>query len=152
MTTRRLAALMLASWLGMAPVAGAHVPATTYTTPGHEAALAVLASVTSLVYFPAKVGMAAIGLVGGGLAGVLSGGDTRAAYAIWVPLAGGDYLVRPSHVDGVRPFAVFGTVYDDTPSRYDSDGSVIYDALYDYEALEAEVEEAEAEAAPAVRD
>ena len=150
MTTRRLAALTLASWLGMAPLAGAHVPGTTYTTPGHEAALAVGAALTSLVYFPAKVGMAAIGLVGGGLAGVLSGGDTRAAYAIWVPLAGGDYLVRPSHMDGVRPFAVFGTVYDDTPSRYDSDGSIIYDALYDYDVLEAEAE-AEAEEAETLR-
>jgi hypothetical protein len=93
--------------------------------------MAVLAALSSVVYFPAKLGVAAVGLVGGGLAGVLTGGDARAAYAVWVPLAGGDYLIRPAHVDGVRPLAVFGTQYDDTPSRYDADGSMIYDALYE---------------------
>ena len=129
-TFRALAACALALALWMPPVADAHVPGTSYTTPGHELALATAASLSSLVYFPAKMAMAAVGMLGGGLAGVLTGGDTRAAYAVWVPLVGGDYLVRPAHVDGVQPLEVFGTHYDDEPSPYREDGSMIYDALY----------------------
>lgn len=130
MTTRWMAGLGLAACLGLAPAAGAHVPGTTRTTPGHEAALSIAAAMANLVYTPAKVGVAVAGLVGGAVAGLLSGGDVRAAYALWVPLAGGDYMIRPAHVDGVRPLAFFGSDYDDTPSRYDADGSVIYRALY----------------------
>lgn len=132
---RFLASIGLALSVATVPVAEAHVAGATYSTPGHEAALAVVASLSSLVYLPAKVGMATVGLIGGGLVGVLTGGDVRAAYGIWVPTAGGDYLVRAAHIDGTRPLEFFGTTYDDEPSRYDSDGSVIYDALYDYEPL-----------------
>jgi len=130
MTTRRIAALVVTLALSVVPVAGAHVPGTTRTTPAHEAGLAVAASLSSLVYLPMKLAMAGLGIVGGGLTGVLTGGDTRATYAVLVPLTGGDYLVRSAHIDGARPFEVFGTHYDDEPSPYDSDGSIIYDSLY----------------------
>ena len=130
MTTRRIEAFVLALALSAAAVASAHVPGTTRTTPGHEAGLAVAASVVNLVYFPVKLAMAGVGLVGGGLTGVLTGGDTRATYAILVPLTGGDYVVRSAHIDGARPLEVFGTRYDDEQSRYDADGSIIYDSLY----------------------
>jgi hypothetical protein len=130
MTSRRVAALSLAVLLCVAPVAGAHVPGANHSTPGHEAALAVTAALASLVYFPAKVAMASVGLVSGGLTGLVTGGDTRAEYAVLVPLVGGDYVVRPAHVDGVRPFEVFGTHYDDEPSQRGSDRSIIYDSLY----------------------
>ena len=127
---RRTAALALSCGLLLAPAAGAHVPGTAYSTPGHEAALAVAAALSSIVYLPAKVTIATIGLIGGGLTGVLTGGDTRAAYAVWAPMAGGNYLVRSAHIDGTEPLAFFGTEYLDTPSRRGSGGSMIFDAVY----------------------
>jgi hypothetical protein len=133
MTTRGIAALALAATLLTAPMAGAHVPGTDHSTPGHEASLALIATASSLVYLPAKCLVAGVGLLTGGLVGTLTGGDTRAAYAIWVPTAGGDYVIRPAHIDGTRPLAFFGSTYSDQPSRYRAGGSVIYDSLYDYE-------------------
>lgn len=127
-TTLRGSTLVLA--LAVASVGHAHVPGTGGSTPPHEAALSVAAGLSSIGYFPVKVGMATVGLLGGAIVGVLTGGDTRAAYGLWVPLAGGDYLVRPAHLDGTRALEFFGVRYDDEPSQYDSDGSVIYDALY----------------------
>jgi len=129
--SRRLtttAALVVA--MAMAPGAEAHVPGTSHSTPGHEAALAVAASATNLLYFPAKVGVATAGLLGGAVVGLFTGGDVRAAYAVWVPTAGGDYLVRPAHLDGARPLSFFGGTYPDEPSEHRQDGSFIYESLY----------------------
>lgn len=99
---------------------------------GLEAGSAVSASYLNLVYLPAKLVVAAVGAVAGGVAGVLTGGDQRAAYAIWVPTLGGDYFVRPENMNGGRPLAFFGNDYVDRPSRAGSatDSTYSYDALY----------------------
>jgi hypothetical protein len=114
------------------------VPAFAETTPtppvnqGLEAGNALSASYINIVYTPVKIVVAAVGAVAGGVAGVLSGGDQRAAYALWVPLMGGDYFVRPENLEGARPLAFFGTDYEDTPSQVNvtNDATYAYDALY----------------------
>ena len=124
MRTFVVAALALA--LSALPAA-AHDPA---DNPGLEIGGSIAAMYASLVYTPAKIVVAALGGVGGALAGVLTGGDEGAAYAFWVPLMGGDYFVRPGNFDGSRPLAFFGSDYDDTPSTADAEN----DATYAYEA------------------
>lgn len=130
MTTRSILALLMVAGLCLGRNADAHVRGTTHSTPAHEASLAIGAALSSIVYFPVKVTAAAVGLVGGAIAGLVTGGETRAAYAIWVPMAGGNYVVRPAHLDGTRSFAFFGADYEDRPSLRNQDGSVIYDSLY----------------------
>ena len=71
------------------------------TEPGEELAFSTLAAVCNIVYTPAKVVVAATGLTVGALAGFLSGGDTRSAYAFWVPTAGGSYFLTAALVPGM---------------------------------------------------
>src|SRR5438445_556179 len=54
-----------------------------------ELGLAVGAAAGNLVYLPVKVMVAFGGLALGSLTGALTGGDVRAAYALWVPAASG---------------------------------------------------------------
>ena len=99
---------------------------------GLEAGSSISAMYLNLVYTPAKVVLAVLGAVGGGLAGLLTGGDERAAYAFWVPLMGGDYFVRPENLEGGQPLAFFGSDYPDRPSQVNvtNDATYAYDALY----------------------
>lgn len=130
MKTRRVVALGLVAGLFLGGAAGAHVPGTNESLPEHEASLAIASAFSSVVYLPVKVATAAVGLVSGAVVGIVTGGDTRAAYAVWVPMAGGNYVVRPAHLDGTRSFSFFGSVYEDRPSKHNQDGSIIYDSLY----------------------
>ena len=99
---------------------------------GLEVGSAISASYLNLVYLPAKLVVAALGAVGGGVAAVLTGGDERAAYALWVPTMGGDYFVRPENLNGGRPLAFFGSDYADRPSKAGSstDATYSYDSIY----------------------
>ena len=81
-----------------------------------EFGLAVGAAAGNLVYLPVKVIVAFGGLVLGGLTGALTGGDERAAYAVWVPAASGTYLLTPAHLEGTVPIEFFGSDYVDRPS------------------------------------
>jgi hypothetical protein len=87
-----------------------------------------------LLYTPAKVIVAVGGLTLGGLTGLLTGGDTRSAYAVWVPVATGTYFLTPSHLDGSEPIEFFGTSdYADTPSTSAAaamEAGAIYEAEY----------------------
>jgi hypothetical protein len=99
---------------------------------GADAGLSLAAAAIDIFYTPTKFVLAGLGLMTGGVVGVLTGGDTRAAYSIWVPTAGGDFMVRPGHLDGSERLQFFGTDYSDHPSTMsrESDGSAIYDAAY----------------------
>jgi len=101
-------------------------------TAGEEAGLSIGATTLNFLYLPAKMLVATGGFLLGGLAGVMTGGDTRAAYALWVPTMSGTWLLRPANMEGSEPVKFFGTDYADTPSTYPSkaDGGVVYDALY----------------------
>ena len=101
--------------------------------PAAEAGLALGATALDLVYVPVKSVVAVGGMVLGSVTGLLTGGDTRAAYALWVPTGGGTFILTPSHLDGTRPVEFFGTDYADEPSRSvpDPEGStMLYDWLY----------------------
>ena len=101
-------------------------------SPGQEAGWSLGAMGANLGYFPAKLVVASVGALGGGLAGFLTGGSTRAAYAIWVPTMGGTWLLTPSHLDGSTPVGFFGRDYADTASGVteDPESSRIYSSRY----------------------
>jgi hypothetical protein len=90
------------------------------------------AATANVIYFPAKVVVAAVGGVLGGVTGMVTGGDIRAAYGIWVPTASGTYFVRPAHLDGTLPLEFFGSDYADQPSSVRStEEYVFYEAMYE---------------------
>ena len=70
----------------------------------------------------------------GSLTGALTGGDVRAAYALWVPAASGTYLLTPAHLEGTVPIEFFGSDYADQPSTAATavEGGGIYDIQYQY--------------------
>jgi hypothetical protein len=102
------------------------------TNPGEEIAFSALAALSNILYTPAKVVVAASGLTAGALAGFATGGDTRSAYAFWVPSAGGDFFLTPSMMEGRRPVQFFGDDYADRPSAYERThwGDPPSDAMY----------------------
>ena len=84
-----------------------------------------------LVYTPIKVLTAMVGLPIGAMTGVLTGGDVRSAYAVWVPTASGTYFITPAHLEGTEPVQFFGSDYADRPSASaEADKGGIYDAMY----------------------
>jgi hypothetical protein len=126
---RTIVAVVLSLALGSVP-ALAENPQN--VNQGLEAGAAFSAIYINAVYTPVKVVVAVLGGVGGALAGLLTGGDQRAAYALWVPLMGGDYFVRPENLAGEQPLAFFGSDYQDRPSQANglNDSTYAYDALY----------------------
>ncbi len=102
------------------------------TSPGAELGFATLAAVSNVFYAPAKLTVALVGFVAGGVAGAFDGGDTRAAYAFWVPMMGGSYFLTADMMDGRKPLEFFGSDYADKPSAYDNThyGCAAYDAEY----------------------
>ena len=117
--------LVLAAILQPQPARAAH-------TQAGEAGLALSAAAANLVYVPVKTLVAVGGLGLGAFTGVLTGGDVRAAYALWVPAVGGTFLLTPAHLDGTRPIEFFGSDYTDRPSTNMRDTSIAYRALYMY--------------------
>jgi hypothetical protein len=101
-------------------------------SPGAEAGFALGAAALNLVYLPAKALVAFTGGVAGAFAGLMTGGDVRAAYSIWVPTASGTYFVRPAHLEGTETLEFFGSDYADTPSTVrGTEGYSSYEAMYE---------------------
>jgi len=63
-----------------------------------EAGVGALAALSTLIYGPTKIVYATLGLVFGGIAWGLSGGDHDVMAAVITPAVRGDYVVTPSHV------------------------------------------------------
>lgn len=122
-----IAGILVAGLLGATPAF-----ADENVDPQHEIALAIAASAINVVYVPAKIVVAAGGLALGALGAALTGGDTRTAYAVWVPAASGTYIVRPEHLDGVVPLDFFGRDYADRRSTNTLSGepTMAADAVY----------------------
>ena len=117
--------LVLATTLQARPAGAVH-------TQAGEAGLALGAAAANLIYLPAKTVVAVGGLGLGALTGLFTGGDVRAAYALWVPATGGTFLLTPAHFDGTRSIEFFGSDYPDRPSTNVRDSSIAYRALYMY--------------------
>jgi hypothetical protein len=123
---RLLAAILLTTLVLGRPVQGA---AQDGPYQPDEAGLALAAAGLTLFYLPAKGVIAGCGLLLGGVVGLVTGGDTRSAYAIWVPAAGGSYTITAGNLDGSEPFEFWGSDYADVPSTFATTGA-IYDAQY----------------------
>jgi hypothetical protein len=123
---RVLGILVLATFVLGRPVTGRA------QSQGQEFGLAVGAAAGNLLYFPAKVLVAIGGGALGGLTGLLTGGDVRAAYAVWVPAASGTYLLTPANLEGRVPLEFFGSDYADQPSQAIGSGEAagIYEMEY----------------------
>lgn len=63
-----------------------------------EAGIGMAAALATLVYGPVKIAYATLGLVFGGAAYGLSGGDSEVLHAVVTPAVRGDYVVRPANV------------------------------------------------------
>jgi hypothetical protein len=118
------------SVLVIALVCGRPCPARATHTQAGELGLAVSSAVANVVYVPAKAVVALGGLFVGGLAGFLTGGDQRSAYALWVPAASGTYFLTPAHLEGAEPIEFFGSDYADRPSTAAAEAGGVYEAVY----------------------
>ncbi len=74
-----------------------------------EAGIGAAAALTSLLYGPAKLVYATCGLVFGGIAWGLSGGDSDVANAVLTPSVRGDYVVTPANLRREEPLEFFGS-------------------------------------------
>jgi hypothetical protein len=70
--------------------------------------MGALAALGTLIYGPAKVVYALSGLIFGGLAWGLSGGDSDVLRAVVTPAVRGDYVLTPALLRGERPIEFFG--------------------------------------------
>jgi hypothetical protein len=111
---------------------------------GTEALFAFASAFCNLGYTPAKVLTAAVGAPLGAMAGLLNGGDARAAYAFWVPTMGGTYFLTADMMDGREPVEFFGSDYADRPGTYGRShySMAAYEAMY-VERAEDRVDRAE---------
>ena len=93
-------------------------------TGANEAGLGVASAVASLIYGPVKVVYSLLGVVFGGFAYGLSGGDSNVMAAVATPAIRGDYVITPMHLRGERPIEFFGR----DPGYRDDD--VVLEDLY----------------------
>lgn len=73
-----------------------------------EAGLGALSALATLIYGPVKVIYATSGLIFGGLAWGLSGGDGDVLRAVVTPAVRGDYVITPALLRGERRIEFFG--------------------------------------------
>jgi len=73
-----------------------------------EAGIGVGAAFCSLLYGPVKIVYATLGLVFGGMAWGLSGGDSDVMKAVVTPAVRGDYVVTPAILRGEEPLEFLG--------------------------------------------
>jgi hypothetical protein len=90
------------------PAPGTETKETSYWADGGWGLLAVIATIP---YAPAKVVYAALGTVTGGLAYLLTVGDTDTAQRVWSPSVGGTYVITPAMMRGDEPVLFNGPSY-----------------------------------------
>jgi hypothetical protein len=91
-----------------------------------EAGTGAASAIASLVYGPAKIGYSVLGVVFGGIAWGLSGGDTEVLNAVISPAIRGDYVITPNHIRGDRSIEFIGRRQD-----YRED-TVVFEERQDY--------------------
>ena len=78
------------------------------TSPEGAAGLQAVSWLATVPYGAVKVTYALCGGLIGGLTWVMSGGDTEAAKAVWMPSMTGDYIVQPENLTGDKPLHFVG--------------------------------------------
>jgi hypothetical protein len=73
-----------------------------------EAGVGVGAAFSSLLYVPAKLVYATLGVVLGGIAWGLSGGDADVKNAVIMPAVRGDYVITPAIIRGDQKLEFVG--------------------------------------------
>jgi hypothetical protein len=76
-----------------------------------DAGWGVLTVVANIPYVPAKLLYAAVGTLTGGLAYLVTVGDTETAQKVWSPSLGGSYVVTPAMLRGDEPILFNGPSY-----------------------------------------
>ena len=74
----------------------------------NEAGVGMLAALSTLIYGPTKIVYASMGMVFGGVAWGLSGGDNDVMKAVITPSVRGDYVVTPAHILMEQPLEFLG--------------------------------------------
>lgn len=116
-TIVRLRAGLLACVLAVALAPGA---VSAEEGMANEAGIGALSALSTLVYGPAKLVYATCGLVFGGIAWGLSGGDSNVMARVVNPAVRGDYVVTPSHLRMERRLEFYGQdpAYGPTPASH----------------------------------
>ena len=83
-------------------------PALARSDTASEAGIGIGAAMCSLIYGPTKIAYATLGLVFGGMAWALSGGDSDVLNAVITPAVRGDYVVTPSILRGEKSLEFIG--------------------------------------------
>lgn len=91
---------------------GAVQPAAAAEGYGSQFGWGMATIVANAFYIPAKLVYATIGGVTGGLAYVLTIGNSKAVEGIWSPSLGGTYVLSPEMLRGDQPVLFSGESYD----------------------------------------
>jgi hypothetical protein len=83
-------------------------PAFAENDTANEAGVGIGAAFGSLLYAPAKLVYATLGVTLGGLAWGLSGGDSDVKDAVIMPAVRGDYVITPSIIRGEKKLEFVG--------------------------------------------
>lgn len=75
---------------------------------GTEAGMGALAGISTLFYAPVKLVYATAGLLFGGIAWGLSGGDSDVMMAVMTPAVRGDYVITPAQLRMEDQIEFFG--------------------------------------------
>jgi len=84
-----------------------------------DAGVGLGTGLVNVLYIPAKFTYAVVGSVIGGLAWVLTLGDTETAMGVWEPTMGGSYVVTPAMLRGDEPVQFSGEVSEPQPDEYE---------------------------------
>ena len=76
-----------------------------------EAGWGLLAVAANIPYMPVKILYAGLGTLTGGLAYLLTVGDSETAQKVWSPSLGGSYVVTPGMLRGDEPLLFNGRSY-----------------------------------------
>ena len=74
----------------------------------NEGGIGAVAALSTLLYGPLKLTYATLGLLIGGSAWGLSGGDQQVLEAVVTPAVRGDYVVTPQHIRMERSLEFYG--------------------------------------------
>jgi hypothetical protein len=74
----------------------------------NEGGIGAVAALSTLIYGPVKLTYATLGLLVGGAAWGLSGGDQQVLEAVVTPALRGDYVVTPEHIRMERGIEFYG--------------------------------------------
>ena len=108
-------------------------PAHAEESVAQEGGWGVLAGLGTLIYSPVKVVYATCGLIFGGAAWGLSGGDRQVLDAVITPAVRGDYVLSPANLRGEKRLEFFGRdpAYDSLePVDVASDRPPVYEESF----------------------